>query len=615
VTIKPKHWFGVFAASAALTLFIVVAATRAEPQPTADAHPRVPNVDAESAQPATRNERVATEVAPRDGPTLPAVDATPLHGMVVDCRGQPLAGVHVVFCDLDRSPVAGVPIAVSGLDGTFALPAGRVGNGSLHLDDANYVAVLEPFLYEEVDARLELTIVAAPRRRLRGMVVDTAGLPVADASLFLTFNVDVRPRIPRVLDRNQPMDTHTKSARDGAFLFVAAPDLAGVELHGRAPGCKSASTKVAPGVVEVRFVLERLPMEVLDGTVVDAADRPAAGAAVTLASVTTTSDAQGRFKIDLSLTDGSSVLVAAQPGQLSAVMQVRGDWRTRSAWPQPLVLRLGGPALAIRGRLLHADGSPVADPRVELIGAASHRCTELPGVPRADGSRGEFEIRGLTAGDYRVCAVDPASLDAICSPPIRAGGDTVDLRLTDEAGLWPPLRGVVVDRRGNPLAGADWMVERDAPTGDGAEPIQGEWLHADANGRLRLGPLSRRVHSLLVKAAGMAEFERFPLQQLGLTEEFRVVVSAGCQARVEFADRTTTVDSVGLVDSQGREAPVVMTQGNHAWGTRKIEIRDGCSQTFIAPEDCIELVLWDGAQVVSRMPVQLRPGTLNVLRP
>ena len=69
------------------------------------------------------------------------------------------------------------------------------------------------------------------------------------------------------------------------------------------------------------------------------------------------------------------------------------------------------------------------------------------------------------------------------------------------------------------------------------------------------------------------------------------------------------------VDGAGKRTPVVITQGNVGSSTAEIPLVLGRSQTFMALDDCVALVLLRGGQVVGRVPVSLLPGEMNVLRP
>jgi hypothetical protein len=287
-----------------------------------------------------------------------------------------------------------------------------------------------------------------------------------------------------------------------------------------------------------------------------------------------------------------------------------------------LTLRLGGPPLALRGRVLHADGKPVVNVQVTLLEGeeqvpdgleftADGMQAWIAGRP-VDSEGGEFEIRGLDERDYRLRVLDPASHAAMVSAPLRPGTAGIELRLPPR-GARAPLRGIVVDRDGRPVPGADWSFERPAPEGFGPAVLTGPFLHADADGRLEWPALAAEVDKLLVKAPGMAEFERIPLAAFPDLGAVRVTVAVGCQARVEAADEGA--DAVTFVDARGRSVPVVLTHGNRAWGAREVQLAGGSSQTFMAPDDLVELVLWRQGVELRRAPVALRRDGLNVLRP
>ncbi|HEU4419370.1 MAG TPA: hypothetical protein VFT55_10555, partial [Planctomycetota bacterium] len=293
-----------------------------------------------------------------------------------------------------------------------------------------------------------------------------------------------------------------------------------------------------------------------------------------------------------------------------------------------LRVRLGGVTESIRGRVLRHDDTPVpnvmvtfAPPEPEQIratmfdfnlalGAMSLRAPGLPGAKRA----GEFETARAVPGSHRLRVFDPVSLDVFVTEPIRTGSTDVVLRFPDR-GQWPALHGVVVDRRGNAMPGADWMVERDDPTPGATARIESAALKATAAGVIAHPPLSRDVQTLCVKAAGMSEWVRVQLADLPRVDDFRVVVPIGCQTRIEVGANWGNIDQAAFVDGAGNRSLVVVANGNASWGVPEIAIHAGRSQTFMALDDCVALLLLRGGQVVGRVPVSLLPGEMNVLRP
>jgi len=592
------------------------------PVPVLDEAPRAPGVDERTPAPAPEPTPALAELLPwRPRPAPSAPPSVALGGVVLDLEARPVAGVAITLGGKPFEP----PVR-SASDGSFEATRGR-GMATLGVEDERYVVVLEPTLFDADTVHPDLTIVVAPSVRIAGIVVDTDGRPIAGVPISATLGTEVRPRIERVLDRCVDAEFETWSADDGTFALDRAPLAPSAHLELTARGYRGLKLSVEEASRTTRFVLEQTRTgDVLEGLVVDELDRPIAEAVVWLPSWSVVTSSDGTFRIETwraeDLPPGTvPELTAAASGRLQGSLQaLSADWRSRAAWPSDLRIRLSGATERIAGRVLRADGTPVADvqvgfapPEPEQVRATMFDGSFLFGGNPVDSGAGRFETPRVAPGTYRLRVFDPHTLDLLVTEPIRTGVDDVELRMP-ERGLWPALSGTVVDRRGAPVPGADWIVERDDPLADAPATLESAWHQATAAGRIEHPPLSRDVHTLCVKAAGMAEWHRFELSEL-VGHDFRVVVPIGCQARVEVGAAWGDVDKVGLVDLAGNRSPVVFTHGNVAWGDREIPIHDGRSQTFVALDDCVELVLFDGEDVVGRSPVALLPDGMNVLRP
>ncbi len=157
-----------------------------------------------------------------------------------------------------------------------------------------------------------------------------------------------------------------------------------------------------------------------------------------------------------------------------------------------LVLSRGA---GVTGRVLRADGTPVARARVG--------CIPLPGDPaelteaRTD-ARGRFELSGLPPGKRRIWARATLASDevAVTDLALVAGRST---EWTATLAPAEPLVVRVVDEAGSPLEG--WRVA--VPTsGEGAAPT-------DAEGRAEFRILAADSFEVLVR--GPAEQDVFPL--------------------------------------------------------------------------------------------------------
>lgn len=559
-------------------------------------------------------------------------ESAPLAGIVIDLDGRPMAGIELTWNDSTFDP----PVRTAA-DGTFQCAAGATGRLGVAAKDA--VAVLVPTLFGDVFGpgmredrmRLDLTIVVAPFVRLAGVVVDTNGAPVRGAHLAVQHGVPLRTRIGRVLDRCVDAKFETMTPDDGAFLLAAVPCASTARLTITARGHRPLSVSVEEARHREQFVLERtVKGDVLEGVVVDADDASVGQAVIVLHDHSVVAEPDGTFRFELwrvsDLPAGTEpVLEVASPARLPArVATLGGDWRTRGAWPVPLRIRVGGPAESIRGRVVRADGTPLANPWVTFLPPEPEQIRPTmfdsfadlvfapPAVGAPDAQNGEFETARVAPGRYRLRVFEPTTLELHLTGEVATGPAAIEIRMPDR-GTWPALRGLVVDRRGEPVPGADWVFQRADPTPGAKEPLCSAWNHAGRDGVIEHAPVSRDVEILCVKAAGMAEWVQLRLADLS-SGEFRVVVPVGCQTRVELGSQWADVDCAYLLDAGGARSPVVFTNGDTAIGTRRIPISEGCSQTFQALDDCTALVLCRGDREVARFPITLRPGETNVQR-
>jgi RNA polymerase sigma-70 factor (ECF subfamily) len=585
--------------------------------------------------PSTQAEALAVErVEASPGVPGPAV-ATPrtahahtvaIGGVVVDLEARPVPGVAIT-----ANGTRLVPVVITDADGRF--DGTRGGSALLGVDDKHWIAVLQPNLLDRDEKHADLTIVVAPRICVGGVVVDTAGTPVQGAQIKVELGSQPRAQVFHVTDRSIDAEFWRMTPDDGSFA-IDAPLGPKTVVHIEARGHRSIDVPAAEAKYRTHFVLERIVQgDTLEGVVVDEQDQPIARAVVWLHSWSVVTKPDGTFRIELWKAldlppDTVPEITAAASNRLTGkIKALSPDWRRRSAWPADLRVRLGGVTESIRGKVLYHDDTPVADvivtfapPEPEqirptlfdtqhMVAAALASAWSPRGVPT-----GAFETARAVPGSYRLRVFDPLTLDLVVTDPIRTGSTDVVVRMPDSE-HWPALRGVVVDRRGAPMPGAEWMVERNDATAGAKAPIRSEAHQANALGVIEHPPLARDVQTLCVRAAGLSEWVRIQLADLPRVDDFRVVVPIGCRVRIEVGPNWGDIDAVGFVDGAGNRSFVVVANGNATWGVPEIAIHAGRSETFLVLDDCVALLLLRDTQIVGRVPVSLLPGEMNVLRP
>jgi hypothetical protein len=390
------------------------------------------------------------------------------------------------------------------------------------------------------------------------------------------------------------------------------------------------------------------------GRVVDAAGAPVAGARVALGVDTTRSADDGFFAFDLDDPGSKSrrfgirpdVLRALKPGFLPAELRpVAGSDGPR--WPEPIVLRLGGPSLSIAGEVRGADGEPGAGLRVWLtdpttFGAGGRGALQvedlLAGVEERGwrwvetDERGRFEIDGLAARDYVLAALDPATLLRADSEPIAAGTQGVVLRLPQD-GLYPLVAGSVRGHDGTPLAGVR--------VGTMCDAFRARWEgsvisthHAgagstvtDEHGRFELRDVPRSLVYLRLDGAEIlpleygrwvegdprfadAEVQRLPTERIA---DLDIRVDRRAHLQLELAE-PGRADEFGLLDARGRPIELSTFEAGGRDEGPRAPIVAGRSNVVAGSDRARTLVLYRGGTEVERAPIALRPGETTPVR-
>jgi hypothetical protein len=213
------------------------------------------------------------------------------------------------------------------------------------------------------------------------------------------------------------------------------------------------------------------------------------------------------------------VLPGLAPPEMTCRTSKWANWET-------LIILGDGPAL--RGKVVDADGAPVAGMPVLLRGHF-RRSLECDGESFAvvSGPDGTFEFRELGPFEYRVVARDETRRGESVITAIDEGkGDRTCLVVVSEQ---PRLRVRVIAPDGSPVENARVTTERE----------RGRYFPAVAPGVYVSGPLSLGTQPLFVAADGWSE--RYLEAQLDRVEEREIEV------RFEDAHtlRARVVDDIG----------------------------------------------------------------------
>ena len=572
-------------------------------------------------------------------PTAPHIaDGTPVHELRGPATGVIYSGeARVPITPEDQALYAHVPLALEtelkrhkhapGLrEALLGLPAprneARTGaNGEFELGvwthptdidlaDERWVIVTE-FGNREAGA---WTLVAAPSVRVEGVVVDEEGAPIATAQVQHSSSDDAL----RELELARSSDDASLSIRvvsvdaQGRFAFERLPRLTKDTLIASADGYESASLE-SPLIdtLDLRIVLKRRAPEsdkpALRGIVLHADGSPAAGAGVYLGQDLTQSGDDGRFELLLSCCHDGKPLVALLRGVQPAMIADFGKSKTPAQ--ENIVLQLGAPTLAIRGRVVDAKSKPIARAHVQLFDGTAFSNMQCYAEDANEGrsrvgvltnAGGEFELGGLSERAYRILAWWDDS-NVVISDPIPAGSTDVVLSF-DASRNHAELRGRVVSRTGEPLAKVRVNAKVDSFRSKGwsSQHVFGA-VTTDAAGEFTLLNVPREFAKLGVSGMGIDtqsfELPADPAAELTLVAALRV--------RVELEVADERVDRVHFLDAQGATVTVDVRRPGVISASDRVAREKGSFPEFDLLDSAVTAVLSAEGRELARAEIRL----------
>ncbi|MCY3004195.1 MAG: hypothetical protein NTV21_20560 [Planctomycetota bacterium] len=419
--------------------------------------------------------------------------------------GTPAVGVGAT---MELSVPRGAPQllerAVSDGDGRVTFASLAPGRNRLAID-----AREEFWLKVPADRLLQQAVTLAAGENVRGKVIDTRGQPIADARIVF----DSRNGWAPVIEVAGSTD-----ASGEFFLRDVNPD---VELGARAVGfvpsplLRVQDLPARSGDRRIEFRLEsgrgRLVGRVLapDGTPFAGASivagprnghivpSPLGGNATAPQRRATTSGADGRFEIGDSLPSGIQPVHCLARGFAAWTGETKIGEIT-----EEIVIQLE-PAARIEGRVVDADGTPVAG--AEVVQSVEHLggwflSDAFPPARDTTDAQGWFVLEWIGTGPRELNAWHDEHRElgrARAIVECRAGETTrCELRLDRGA----TISGRVVDDQGQALA--NWYV--------GSQPSDwmDQWyprsMHTDAEGRFLLVNLGPGNHDLSVRTPNLS---------------------------------------------------------------------------------------------------------------
>ncbi|HKV09141.1 MAG TPA: carboxypeptidase-like regulatory domain-containing protein, partial [Thermoanaerobaculia bacterium] len=421
--------------------------------------------------------RRASALLPAEGDpavlTLPP--AASVSGRVIDAASrQPLPGALVWL-----SPDPGA-FARTDAWGVYRLAAIETDAAQLQAEAAGHLPLARRFPWKRAAPLPGPTLALDPAAAAAGVVVDGAGKPLPGTRVQAVLKTAVQQRL---FSRSGQPERRAIAGPDGRFRLTRL--LAGEtwEVRATLPGYAPSRVTLAgltPGKVrdDLKIVLGR--GRTAFGRVLDRAEKPVAGADVSLAASTgerpvrreangldawaAVSDPAGRFTIP-ALPAGKVDLRVGKSG--FAPVTVRALAIPPGEGPFDLGTVILEPGAEIRGIVTGRDGRPIEGAEVHAardlrrLRFAAEVGAPIDRKPEAvTGAGGRFTISDLRKGDrldfwVRAAGHRPGSVEGVAAPNERP------VRVVLDRGI--RVAGRVVDTEKRPVAGADLSLRVERP--------------------------------------------------------------------------------------------------------------------------------------------------------
>jgi hypothetical protein len=321
-------------------------------------------------------------------------------------------------------------------------------------------------------------------------------------------------------------------------------------------------------------------------------------------------------------------------GLMPASVQRRGSSnRAPDAWPKPLQIVLDGTAMTIVGRVVDADGEPLAGVRVSSedktpfgavhdenggcsmqVNVESLATGNVSDVFAVTDAQGEFELGGLLARAYRLSAIDAASLRFVRSEPIPAGETGVALRLPGGEDV-PFFAGRVVGLDGTPLPGATVIPERSCVLPDGSRQrvTSSQAIRTDADGRFTIQGLKAVPDRIEVSGGGVSMNAGWEIPDAADLGDLEVAVPQARRFQLDL-DEPGEAIALDVLDGEGRQLDLVSLQGDIGYMSSSWRVVDGRTEEITVSELARTLVLRGKEGEIRRIPLALTSGELVTVR-
>jgi len=567
---------------------------------------------------------------PGIGPPVEPVPAI-VNGRVRGPDTAPRAGVELEL----TAPGNSTQLTTSEIDGSFAFSM-PPNAGQIRAVESTVVTVMAGAVNDH--SGVDPLVVIAPACDIAGRVEDESGAPLAGADIRWVAPDGFSHRFEAVFDTTRIGEWRTSSDPAGAFAMERIPAIEGAGLEARLDGYETArmdTSMVSDG--HIVLLMRRPPSDfAVAGRVVDRDGRPAPAARVSLGQGSTTTDANGEFRLDRGDALQATQLVAIRRGALPASYTPPRDYQGTPLWPEFVEMELGGAPLAISGVVVDGDGRPcprirvwISDPtRFGILGEDTKACVEYAiGLPHdVDGEEalnrsywesvmtdrdGTFRLEGLLPRAYTLRVIDLATLQSKSLGPIEAGTENVELELPHSE--LRPIAGQVTTLDGAPAEGVRVNVYAWCYGGVSTSLGSGSSI-TDAEGRFEFAKVGTGAVRLWMTGDGILPLG-VELDEDSDRDELEITAVARCHLQVDATGQPELADSFGVVAADGGALEMHVVSPDGVWTTESVPLSAARSPAVGVAQTAVALVLYKDGTEVALLDLVLTPGELVVVRP
>ncbi|MEM7233587.1 MAG: sigma-70 family RNA polymerase sigma factor [Planctomycetota bacterium] len=415
-----------------------------------------------------------------------------VQGQVVDSNERPVADATILVSRDEFDGFSATPLTKSDAEGRFEVAGAQNGRYVSARKDG-YAPSRQLGLSANDGETKEIRLVLPrPGGSVSGQVIDSDGRPVENARVWVG---ELKMHHGQYDLRAAPVIVRTDT--DGMYTATGV-GVGTVPVAARAPGFAPKTGEV---LVEPRrqttldLTLER--GVTVEGVVRDFEGEPVKRAKLSVGEelhfvagtdpflTKTRSDEQGRYRL-AGLAAGTILVRAERDGKGKAETSVVGKIGDRIELDIDL-----DPPLAIRGRVVYEDGTPVANAGIQTVGLYYVETDQ----------DGRFQLTNCEDKEYSVRVSQRQQPSISCAEAkVRPGPTEVEIIVREEHRSTVIVEGRLVDSDGQPVANGEVQLQAVASPNGGPRSFVAIRGKSGPTGRFRVGPVPPRTYRIALSA-------------------------------------------------------------------------------------------------------------------